>query len=78
MSCPINGCFLGGRFLGAFSIATLALASTALAQSPVKIGVLEDQSGDFAAATMPKVTASNWRPTKSIRRAASPAGRSSS
>jgi len=55
MSSPINGSFLGGRFLGAFSIATLALASTALAQSPVKIGVLEDQSGEFAAATLPKV-----------------------
>lgn len=55
MSSPINGSFLGGSFLGAFSIATLALASTALAQSPVKIGVLEDQSGEFAAATLPKV-----------------------
>ena len=50
MSSPINR-----SFLGAFSIATLALASTALAQSPVKIGVLEDQSGEFAAATLPKV-----------------------
>jgi len=54
MSCPISG-----RFLGALSIASLALASTAAApawaQSAVKIGVLEDQSGEFAAATLPKV-----------------------
>lgn len=45
------------------SIVTLAGAAAvlcsmpALAQEPIKIGVLEDQSGDFAAATMVKVHA---------------------
>jgi branched-chain amino acid transport system substrate-binding protein len=34
-----------------------AAASTALAADPIKIGVLEDQSGDFAAATIGKVHA---------------------
>ena len=33
------------------------VATSALAQDPIKIGVLEDQSGDFAAATMVKVHA---------------------
>ena len=38
--------------------ATLALGGgAAMAQEPIKIGVLEDQSGDFAAATMVKVHA---------------------
>ena len=32
-----------------------ALGIPAFAQDPIKIGVLEDQSGDFAAATMGKV-----------------------
>jgi branched-chain amino acid transport system substrate-binding protein len=34
-----------------------ALSMPAFAQDPIKIGVLEDQSGDFAAATMVKVHA---------------------
>jgi branched-chain amino acid transport system substrate-binding protein len=39
-------------------VATAALtASVGLAQDAIKIGVLEDQSGDFAAATMVKVNA---------------------
>jgi branched-chain amino acid transport system substrate-binding protein len=44
--------------LGALVGASLVLAAPALAQDgPIKIGVLEDQSGDFAAATMVKVHA---------------------
>lgn len=40
------------------AVTALALATPALAQDdPIKIGVLEDQSGDFAAATMVKVHA---------------------
>lgn len=35
----------------------LLLSGAALAQEPIKVGVLEDQSGDFAAATMVKVHA---------------------
>jgi branched-chain amino acid transport system substrate-binding protein len=44
------------RLLGAVAALTL-LAAPGLAQDPIKIGVLEDQSGDFAAATMVKVHA---------------------
>ena len=36
---------------------TLVLASGAFAEDPIKLGVLEDQSGDFAAATIGKVHA---------------------
>ncbi len=37
---------------------TLVLASgAAFAEDPIKLGVLEDQSGDFAAATIGKVHA---------------------
>ncbi|MDP3198044.1 urea ABC transporter substrate-binding protein [Tabrizicola sp.] len=42
------------RLGGAIGVLT---ASVALAQDAIKIGVLEDQSGDFAAATMVKVNA---------------------
>jgi branched-chain amino acid transport system substrate-binding protein len=45
-----------GRMLSAVTALTL-LAAPGLAQDPIKIGVLEDQSGDFAAATMVKVHA---------------------
>lgn len=38
-------------------LGTLLAASTAWAADPIKIGVLEDQSGDFAAATIGKVHA---------------------
>lgn len=42
----------------ATALGTLVLLSgAALAQEPIKVGVLEDQSGDFAAATMVKVHA---------------------
>ena len=44
------------RLMGAVAALTL-LAAPGLAQDPIKIGVLEDQSGDFAAATMVKVHA---------------------
>lgn len=44
------------RWLAAAALATV-VASPALAQDPIKIGVLEDQSGDFAAATNVKVHA---------------------
>lgn len=47
-----------------YAVSTLLIASAAaiasgplLAQEAIKIGVLEDQSGDFAAATMVKVHA---------------------
>ena len=47
-----------GAFMAAI-LGSVALfgAASALAQEPIKIGVLEDQSGDFAAATMVKVHA---------------------
>jgi branched-chain amino acid transport system substrate-binding protein len=44
------------RLMGAVAALTL-MAAPGLAQDPIKIGVLEDQSGDFAAATMVKVHA---------------------
>ena len=50
----------GRQFVNALrlGVAIAALtASAGLAQDPIKIGVLEDQSGDFAAATMVKVNA---------------------
>ncbi len=50
----------GSQFVKAMrlGVATAALtASVGLAQDAIKIGVLEDQSGDFAAATMVKVNA---------------------
>jgi branched-chain amino acid transport system substrate-binding protein len=50
----------GSQFLKALrlGVAVAALtASAGLAQDAIKIGVLEDQSGDFAAATMVKVNA---------------------
>lgn len=50
----------GRQFVKALrlGVAIAALtASAGLAQDPIKIGVLEDQSGDFAAATMVKVNA---------------------
>jgi len=45
------------RFTTALAGALALGAGAALAQEPIKIGVLEDQSGDFAAATMVKVHA---------------------
>jgi branched-chain amino acid transport system substrate-binding protein len=45
------------RFTTALTGALALGAGAALAQEPIKIGVLEDQSGDFAAATMVKVHA---------------------
>lgn len=70
MSCPISA-----RSAGAFTIAGLAFASTAaLAQSPIKIGVLEDQSGEFAAATLPKVHGIQLA-TEEINKAGGIAGR---
>lgn len=50
----------GSQFVKAMrlGVATAALTATVgLAQDAIKIGVLEDQSGDFAAATMVKVNA---------------------
>ena len=50
----------GSQFVKAMrlGVATAALtASVGMAQDAIKIGVLEDQSGDFAAATMVKVNA---------------------
>ena len=53
-----------------------ALAAPAFAQDPIKIGVLEDQSGDFAAATHGQgARASSWRPKRSTPPAASPGGK---
>ena len=49
------------KLLNALRAVTLIGAATAataaLAADPIKIGVLEDQSGDFAAATIGKVHA---------------------
>ncbi len=54
--CPTERRPRRGRMMGAVAALTL-LAAPGLAQDPIKIGVLEDQSGDFAAATMVKVHA---------------------
>jgi branched-chain amino acid transport system substrate-binding protein len=43
--------------MGALAASLVLAASAAMAADPVKIGVLEDQSGDFAAATIGKVHA---------------------
>jgi branched-chain amino acid transport system substrate-binding protein len=51
-----NGSRLGKALRLGLAIAALT-ASAGLAQDAIKIGVLEDQSGDFAAATMVKVNA---------------------
>ena len=47
----------GRKALIAAFAAGAMLASAAMAQEPIKIGVLEDQSGDFAAATLVKLHA---------------------
>ncbi len=52
----MTNAFRPTRWLAAAALAAVA-ASPALAQDPIKIGVLEDQSGDFAAATNVKVHA---------------------
>jgi len=52
----MTNAFRPTRWLLATALAAAA-ASPALAQDPIKIGVLEDQSGDFAAATNVKVHA---------------------
>ena len=46
-----------GHILLYGATAAALTAGTAVADDPIKIGVLEDQSGDFAAATMVKVNA---------------------
>ena len=51
-----NGSRLGNALRLGLAITALT-ASAGLAQDAIKIGVLEDQSGDFAAATMVKVNA---------------------
>lgn len=49
---------LGIKGLGYLAATAIGLAATAVAaQEPIKIGVLEDQSGDFAAVTSVKVQA---------------------
>lgn len=49
---------LGVKGLGYLAATAIGLAATAVAaQEPIKIGVLEDQSGDFAAVTSVKVQA---------------------
>ncbi|WP_207482465.1 urea ABC transporter substrate-binding protein [Arenibaculum pallidiluteum] len=59
--------------LGLMGTATLA-AGPALAADPIKVGVLEDQSGDFAAATLGKVHAIQLA-TEEINKAGGIAGR---
>jgi branched-chain amino acid transport system substrate-binding protein len=49
--------YQGGPALALLASAAIAVGGSALAQEAIKIGVLEDQSGDFAAATMVKVHA---------------------
>ena len=64
-----------GPPLAAFAFALAgALALPAFAQDPIKVGVLEDQSGDFAAATMVKVHAIELA-TEEINAAGGIAGR---
>jgi urea ABC transporter substrate-binding protein len=46
---------LRGTCLAALLAATTLLSTAALAAGPIKLGVLEDQSGDFAIATIGKV-----------------------
>jgi len=55
-------------------LGSLLLAAPALAQEPIKLGVLEDQSGDFAAATIGKVHAIQLA-TEEINNAGGIAGR---
>ncbi|WP_029076731.1 urea ABC transporter substrate-binding protein [Kaistia adipata] len=53
----MSGKFVGGLRAAALTGTILLGAGSAFAADPIKLGVLEDQSGDFAAATLGKVHA---------------------
>ena len=61
----------GSRFASLIGAGLLA-AGAAYAADPIKLGVLEDQSGDFALATIGKVHGISWLRTRSTPPAALP------
>ncbi|WP_119166122.1 urea ABC transporter substrate-binding protein [Algihabitans albus] len=55
MTCHFQRKAKGGAAILGGSLALSLLASASMAADPIRIGVLEDQSGEFAAATIQKV-----------------------
>lgn len=63
--------------LGAAALASFTIASAQAQQDPIKIGLLEDQTGEIAIFTLPKSAGRSWPWRRSMPPAGYWAGRSS-
>ncbi|MGX1013687.1 hypothetical protein AB7M69_008044 [Bradyrhizobium japonicum] len=72
-----SGRKLGMVLLGAMVGTAAAMSFARAAEPPLKVGLLEDVSGDLAFMGMPKLSARSWPSRRSTRAAVSWGDRSS-